>query len=86
MRLQTLPCPHGHGTAIIRPGQPRPGQPRSRCREPRWAGRPCLRDERAPGHAPAVKAPRVARALQASGMRAHRTECCLSVTNTGMTE
>ena len=85
MRLQTLPCPHGHGTAIIRPGQPRPGQPRSRCREPRWAGRPCLRDERAPGHAPAVKAPRVARALQASGMRDTARVLPVS-TNTGMTE
>jgi transposase-like protein len=85
MMLQGLPCPHCHGTAIVRPGQTRPGTQRSRCRAQRGAGRTLLREESSPGPSPVVKAQIVAMALHASGMRA--TARVLPVrTNTVRTE
>jgi transposase-like protein len=70
MLLQVLHCPHGQGTESVRHGQTRQGKQRDRCRAQRCAGRPCLLDEASPGHSPEVKRQSVARAMNASGMRA----------------
>jgi transposase-like protein len=85
MILQVLHCPHCHGTDMVRHGQTRPGKQRYRCREKRWAGRPCLLDYSYPGQAPAVKQQIVEMALHASGMRDTARVLPVS-TNTVMTE
>jgi len=69
MMLQVLHCPNCQGTAIVRHGQTRQGQQRSRCREQRCAGRTLLLDYSYPGQAPAVKPQIVEMALNARGMR-----------------
>src|SRR5882724_325810 len=69
MMLQVLPCPHCHGTAIVRHGRTRQDQQRYRCREHPWAGRTCLLDASDPGQSPAVPEQIVDMALNASGRR-----------------
>ncbi len=69
MILQGLPCPHCHGTDIVRHGQTRQGKQRYRCREQRCAGRTFLLEYSYPGQSPAVKEQIVEMALNASGIR-----------------
>ena len=69
MILQILHCPHCDGTAMVRQGQTRQGQPRYRCREQPCAGRTFLLDYSDPGQSPTVKQQIVEMAMHASGMR-----------------
>src|SRR5215475_69238 len=85
MILQVLPCPHCHGTDIVRHGQTRQGKQRYRCREQRCAGRTFLLEYSYPGQSSAVKEQIVEMALNASGIRDTARVLHVS-TNTVMTE
>jgi transposase-like protein len=85
MILQVLPCPHGHGTDVVRHGKTRQGKQRSRCRAQRCAGRTFLLDSRSPGPAPEGKRQSVDMARNARGIRATARVLHVS-TNTVRTE
>ena len=69
MILQTLHCPHCHGTDLVRHGTTRQGKQRYRCREQHCAGRTFLLDYSYPGQSPEVKQQIVEMAMNASGIR-----------------
>jgi transposase-like protein len=67
---QVLPCPHCHGTDIVRHGNTRQGTQRYRCRECREGrGRTLLLDDAYSGQSPAVKERIVEMAMHAGGIR-----------------
>src|SRR5262249_49109026 len=69
MIIQVLHCPNCQGTDIVRHGQTRQGQQRSRCREKCGAGRTFLLAYAYAGQAPEVKQQIVDMAMNASGIR-----------------
>ena len=69
MVIQVLPCPHGHGTDIVRPGTTRQGKQRDRCRTCPDRGRTLLLEYAYAGPSLDVKRQIVDRALKARGMR-----------------
>jgi len=85
MILQILPCPHCHGTDVVRHGTTRQGKQRYRCREQPCAGRTFLLDYSYPGQSLEVKQQIVDMAMNASGIRDTARVLHIS-TNTVMTE
>jgi hypothetical protein len=69
MLRPVLHCPHGPGTDRIRPGQTRPGPPRSCGHETVGAGRPGLAEASYAGHSAAITPQSVAMAMTARGLR-----------------